>query len=296
MLKREGLRLPMGLLGIVLLLLLLAGTFFDYPISDFLYSGAPSSYGAFFAAFGELPAYFALHAAGILLILRRGKRTRFQDIFLLLGGVALILLGVLGEFCEYREDLPQTNLVDAAVITLLLFSANTALTFSLLRSATREDILRFIMAVVFVCAVCMVTVNLVKIPWGRPRMRFLEAESSAAFVPWYRPGSGAARMFPNAKADEFRSFPSGHVVTAACSLLWTLLPSMHRFFEGKGRLLFLLSLVWTSLVVLSRLTMGAHFLSDVAISWLFAWAIFLLAVRLFYRDGWAYRKALQLFS
>ena len=102
--------------------------------------------------------------------------------------------------------------------------------------------------------------------------------------------------FPAAKANDFRSFPSGHVTTAACSLLWLLFPTLHRFFEGKGRLLFLLSVIWTSLVTLSRLTMGAHFLSDTAISWLFVWLLFLAALRLFYRDGWVFRKACFLLS
>ena len=296
MLQREGLRLPMLFLGLILMLLLGLGTVYDDAISKFLYSDVPSAYGSFFAAFGELPAYFALHTAGIMLVLRRGKRTRFQDIFLLLGGVALILLGVLGEFCEYREDLPNTPFLDAVIVTLILFLANTLVTFFLMRSATREVVLRFVMAVVFVCAVSMVVVNLAKIPWGRPRMRFLAANPGAAFVPWYRPGADFRRMYPGIQADEFRSFPSGHVTTAACSLLWLLFPTLHRFFEGKGRLLLLLSVIWTSLVTLSRLTMGAHFLSDTAISWLFAWLLFLTAVRLFYREGWVFRKVYSLLS
>ncbi len=292
MMKREGLGLPVILLLGILLVLMVVGTFFDYPVSQFLYGG-PTAFGSFFAAFGELPAYFALYGAGVMLLRHRGKRTRFQDVFLLLGSIALILLGVLGQFCEYREDLPQTPFWQAVVVTLVLFAAYTMLTIVFLRNAAREDILRFIMATLFVCVISMLAANLLKYPFSRPRMRFLLQEPAAEFVPWYRSGWEQKKLYLSLGAgkDEFRSFPSGHMVTAAASLLWTFFPGMHRFFEGKGRLLFLFSVLWTALVAISRIAMGAHFLSDVTISWLFTLVLYLLANILFYRDSWAYRLA-----
>ena len=49
-----------GLTALVLLALLIAGSFADLPISRFLYPGHESSFGQFFAAFGELPAFALL--------------------------------------------------------------------------------------------------------------------------------------------------------------------------------------------------------------------------------------------
>ena len=62
-----------GLTALVLLALLIAGSFADLPISRFLYPGHESSFGQFFAAFGELPAFALLASCGVLLIVRRGE-------------------------------------------------------------------------------------------------------------------------------------------------------------------------------------------------------------------------------
>ena len=55
-----------GLTALVLLALLIAGSFADLPISRFLYPGHESSFGQFFAAFGELPAFALLASCGVL--------------------------------------------------------------------------------------------------------------------------------------------------------------------------------------------------------------------------------------
>ena len=298
MLKREGLGAPLLILAGALLLALGAGSLWDLPLAEQLYVGRSAPFGDLFAAFGELPAYFLLHMTGILLMAHRGKRTKFQSAFLLLGSLALILLGILGEFCEYRESMPYVPLVDAVLVTAALFVLNTALALLLLRSASKEDALRFVMMVLCVCVISMLLANLGKIPWARPRMYFLAEEPSAGFVPWYRPADAqkAGFMARGVPADAFRSFPSGHVTTAAASLLWLLLPTMHRFFEGKGRLLLGLSVVWTAVVSVSRMTLGAHFLSDAAFSWLMVLGLFLLFLPLVYGEGPVYRLLKRLLS
>ena len=298
MLKREGLGLPMLLLGVVLALLFGAGIMWDASVSAFLYSGEPTDFGKIFAAMGELPAFLLMESAGLMLILRRGKSKKWKDIFFLLGGIAMILQGFLAQIMEMCEDLPSISVADAGLITLAIYVLNWVFTLRLQKNLTREESMRFIFAVLFVCAVSMVAANAVKIPWGRPRMYFLASEPAAEFVPWYRPGTELKKQFvvQGVKADAFRSFPSGHVVTAAGSLLWTLFPFMHPKFEGKGRLLLILSLVWTTLVTLSRLTMGAHFLTDVAFSWFFVWLLYLGSLPLFYRDSKLYLKLYDIFT
>ena len=59
--------------SLVLLVLLVAGSIWDLPISKFLYPGHESSLGQFFAAFGELPAFSLLAGCGVLLIVHRAK-------------------------------------------------------------------------------------------------------------------------------------------------------------------------------------------------------------------------------
>ena len=59
--------------ALVLLVMLIAGSIWDLPISKFLYPGHESSIGQFFAAFGELPAFSLLAGCGVLLIVHRAK-------------------------------------------------------------------------------------------------------------------------------------------------------------------------------------------------------------------------------
>lgn len=59
--------------ALVLLVMLIAGSIWDLPISKFLYPGHESSIGQFFAAFGELPAFSLLAGCGVLLIVHRSQ-------------------------------------------------------------------------------------------------------------------------------------------------------------------------------------------------------------------------------
>ena len=66
--KKQWLR-HARILFAVLILLMVAGSIWDLPISRALYPGHESSIGQFFAAFGGQPAFLAISAAGALLLL-----------------------------------------------------------------------------------------------------------------------------------------------------------------------------------------------------------------------------------
>ena len=92
-----------GLTALVLLALLIAGSFADLPISRFLYPGHESSFGQFFAAFGELPAFALLASCGVLLIVRRGEFRPELHMILLAFGVCLIV----GSWSDMYEALER---------------------------------------------------------------------------------------------------------------------------------------------------------------------------------------------
>ncbi len=97
-------------------------------------------------------------------------------------------------------------------------------------------------------------IQVLKIIWGRPRFISL-SDPSVSFVPWYRPGGFS---FTN---DLFKSFPSGHTGAAAMIFWITLLPYADRKLQ-PGRL-WILAVLYTFLVALSRIMAGMHYLSDV---------------------------------
>jgi len=66
LLSRKGLLIALG----VAALLMIVGSFMDYPISMALYNES-NPFGIFLAAYGEYPAMLGLLAAGVLLIAGR---------------------------------------------------------------------------------------------------------------------------------------------------------------------------------------------------------------------------------
>jgi len=71
--------------------------------------------------------------------------------------------------------------------------------------------------------------------------------------------------------DDFRSFPSGHAMQ--CAGLIFVLPPLAEVFcrlKGKKTVLFAAGAVFAVLVGISRMVMGAHFLSDVCMGSLLA--------------------------
>ncbi|MEG0367511.1 MAG: phosphatase PAP2 family protein, partial [Coprobacillus sp.] len=66
-------------------------------------------------------------------------------------------------------------------------------------------------------------------------------------------------------AEEFKSFPSGHSGNAACAMLLCVLPLLSAKLKGKENILFFIGLTFTIVVAISRIIMGAHFLTDVTV-------------------------------
>lgn len=93
------------------------------------------------------------------------------------------------------------------------------------------------------------------------------------FTPWYQRGSGGD------------SFPSGHTASGAALFLSLTLCDVLDRFKNKERLFFLLAWGYTWLLGFSRLIMGRHFLSDVAVGAMLGFSFALLARELFVRRG-----------
>ena len=131
----------------------------------------------------------------------------------------------------------------------------------------------------------MLLINIIKVPWGRARMRLIYSTGNDTyFSNWWQAGTALKKKLvaDGVSSDDFRSFPSGHTACAACSMLLILLPTLYRRLHDKEKLFMVLGGVWTLAVAVSRLRMGMHFLSDVSVSSLLTIALGAVAVWLFY--------------
>ena len=169
-----------------------------------------------------------------------------------------------------------TAFVDALMAAALLF---------LTRECQTKTILRFICTVIVVCVGIMLLINIIKVPWGRARMRLIYSTGNDTyFSNWWQAGTALKKKLvaDGVSSDEFRSFPSGHTACAACAMLMILVPTICRRLHDKEKLFMAIGAAWTAVVAFTRLRMGAHFLSDVCVSSLLTIGLGALAVWLFY--------------
>lgn len=286
-------------IGAMLLLLMIVGSIWDLPISKFLYPGRESSFGQFFAAFGELPAFLAMTGAGVLLFFNRKRLRASWNVLFLAASAVLVLGGIVLSIHEARDNVPAMPLWVAALVTVFMAALTGFLLLLGTEGCQTKTLLRFICVLVFVSIGTMFLINVIKIPWGRPRMRLLfETGNESYFMPWWKLG-GALKsrlVAEGVAADEFRSFPSGHTGCAACAMLALLLPSVCKRLRGRERLCLIVSAVWTAVVAVSRLMMGAHFLTDVTAATAITLGVAVLGVWLFYFNGKFFRAVWALVS
>ena len=282
--KKQWLR-HARILFAVLILLMAAGSIWDLPISRALYPGHESSIGQFFAAFGGQPAFLAISAAGALLLLRRKSINPGWNTLLAFSGGALILFGIVMNVHEAVDNVAQLPLWVAALMTVFMTLVCSVLLAAVSREASTKTVLRFILTVTFVAIVTALLINVIKIPWGRVRMRLIvQAGNESYFTPWWQAGGTLKRQLlaEGVAKSEFRSFPSGHTACAACAMLMILLPTLSKRLQKRTTLCFLLGCVWTLGVALSRICMGAHFLTDVTAASLVFLGVASLGIWLFY--------------
>ena len=91
------------------------------------------------------------------------------------------------------------------------------------------------------------------------------------FTPWYMRGRGGD------------SFPSGHTASGAALFLSLTLCDALEAFKNKERLFFVLAWGYTWVLGFTRMIMGRHFLSDVAVGAMLGFTFALLARELFVR-------------
>lgn len=249
----------------VLLVMLAVGSFADYPISLALYH-PDHPLAKLLAGFGEYPAALGLSSAGAMLLSARNREKRLSGILQIIAGCWFILSGA-----AMAAVLPTGYLDIPIWLAALIGVGSTGLTvwgiLSLCWGIDRKVVLRMAAAFLLVIFADILVVNLIKIPWGRARMRLVASDPRAYFMPWWQPGTELRDTLVAAgvAAEEFKSFPSGHSANSSSLLLLSLLPVFHPQWDRRKTALFCVGFGWALAVAVSRIVMGAHYLTDTAV-------------------------------
>ena len=156
-------------------------------------------------------------------------------------------------------ELSAVHYVAAVIITIVLSFLIRFVT----ENMSRKRIRKFFRAAFFTLAaviVMLLSVEAVKIFWGRIRMREIVTAANEG-------GIAAEKIFRRWYEPEFfsgsHSFPSGHSAQATALLLLPLWLGKSDAVKKKKAVLTGFIGLWISVMCFSRLCAGAHFLSDV---------------------------------
>lgn len=260
--------------------LFVAGTFWDLEISKKLASVKTEEYFTrngfvnFLEAFSEFPVYLLLvFSVGICgFCFADGEKKAYKITYLVITGiivfvVALIgiyrMVNTLGEIYEFQED----ALKPLAVICYILFAfCLVILEFWFLYAFSKEKIKKlfyFSLASVIVVILSVVVTQALKLIWARPRFRTLKLlDDYSLYKKWFTPSFGK-RNYLGLDKDAFKSFPSGHCSFVATLLCLAYLPRFIKTNKKVTYITFFVPLAYLSVVGLSRIVAGAHYLTDV---------------------------------
>lgn len=149
-------------------------------------------------------------------------------------------------FAVFFSAIGKTPAVVAAVFCLM--SLITLLPTCKLENALKKKILTFSLYCAITLFFSCAAVGLIKHFWGR--VRYVDLSDSADFTPWYIPGKAGGS-----------SFPSGHAAMSA--MIFFCYDAVKYFGKKGGGATAAICLAFVAAVAVSRIILGAHYLSDV---------------------------------
>ena len=244
--------------------LLILGTEFDFRFSDSIYSIADGRnwFDFFVAAIAKMPAYFVtMYACVSLFVVSLDKQNigeKFVTLF-------IYCLGALISGMLMFEDIAEIFLHGIAkyAVAFAIGLILVGYLFYMLRQRNKEDILLYKKEyLVLIISIAIIVVLTFAIKEVMERARFIEViQREGTMTPWYKRGTGGDSM------------PSGH--TAIACALFAAIPFFKKIdlFKGRNYLYYPVIGVFTLCVALSRISMGMHFMSDVAVAGIVAFCV-----------------------
>ncbi len=285
---KKAILIPASLI-LVLIALMIVGTFFDLQISNALVDLKAGNYyttnlfGRFFETIGETPIYLITAFSSAVIFhnfKRRGKS--FVNIFFCVLST-LVSVGML-YYMSYKLfkyisiHFGFNHLLGGIGNTIaygLLGAGFTFLLFYLTRklpSSFLNKLLAWAFVVWGTALISQVITHNLKSLAARPRFRAMHVLGDFdLYRKWFEFQFEIPKLNEDwvnllgASSDWFKSFPSGHTSAGALIITLTAIPSLFEKLNNKKTkiLTFVCVSLFVASVMLSRIVVGAHFLTDV---------------------------------
>lgn len=232
--------LSVAIFSLFVILMTIAAPF-DLQIAQWMYQ-PESRFGNFMADFGELPA-FGVILVGLALIFRHESKIELKAFAI---GLLVVLLG----YFVYDLWGESFSLWITRSIMLLVLIPLTLILIS--GQSPNEQLTSAWKVIITGIAHPLLLVQLIKLTWGRIRFRDLDPQDFEGYTAWFLPQGFTGNY----------SFPSGH--TSMGMMVITLM-----YFSSSNRQSISLALfagVYAIGMAISRMLVGAHYLSDVTFS------------------------------
>ncbi|MDD4003479.1 MAG: phosphatase PAP2 family protein [Clostridia bacterium] len=261
--------------NIVLLSLLTAALivcgFYDLEISKALFR--IKNFGWFFSGIADFPisiglifsfailyAYFPLEKSKVLIL------------------KALSVVGILiGCILFWIKIQTYYGLVTVLFkyFTPVLFASVSAAAIILLSKLLKADFVKkmLIFAIYTIALILIVRffAGVIKLLWQRLRFMNIDQNTFAGFTPWWLPQfttSGRQHLVVGSyyKNETFMSFVSGSTAAAGNLFAIIMLPEIFKKLKKLSPLLYIVPMLYCLLVSISRVIIGAHYITDVIAS------------------------------
>lgn len=277
-----------GIFLVVFIGLLLVGTFFDLEISNLLASGgfsegvyySTNGFGRFFEYFGSWPIFlFGIFACLVFMhkVYNRNDQKKYFALFFILIIVVVFYKGYSDtvEYIlenNYKEEIFEKSLTKGLLwLGSILSSGLVVFLYRKVDVEKNNKLFKFALVILFTC-LFYVLIEVIKGPVGRMRFRAMNLINDFSyFTPWYQVSEAKDALLNvssiSVPKDGFKSFPSGHTFAAGVSYVLICMPCLYEKFNNKKWTIiwYLIPICFTGLVGLSRIVVGAHFLSDVLV-------------------------------
>lgn len=268
MLKR-----PASVAVLILVILMIVGTFYDYQIAVRLYN--PDNRVAIFMEHATYVPMFYLVYFSLFMLGRHLhdspiiRKKRAYALLLVVYVMATLTFAI--RVAPYADSTWRYVLVTVPPMTALAAFFAALVPVDEFRRYTQLCLLYLIFFILM-----FPTVHILKINFTRERFLFLE--TAADYTMWFMPQSGDAGF-------RFRSFPSGHTASGAHLIWFIFIP----YWFERHRKYFYPTLIaitlWAVLAAGSRLILGMHYLTDVTFSLLLSVLLFAFLHRYLFKDG-----------
>ena len=276
----------------VLLVGFILGSIFDLQINQAIFL-ENNPFGLIMASFGVYPCYAGLAFIGGGLLETTMQRKELHIVgrifCFFLSGLAYVMAIYL---CG--KEWPSVNGYNAPqiawlsyLISAIVFGGVYFLAFMVCRKGDQKLMWRALICMVVIFTVALLPAGfLIKLVIHRPRYRYVVRDNVDLYHNWWE-------MFPEYKnyistaehpnvlygveitKEEFKSFPSGHSGTGMIMAMF--LPYFSFFFpklKGKETLLFYCGAAFGFLMMISRMIVGAHYLTDTCMGSLIVIVVF----------------------